>query len=195
MSCSTSTWPEHAAPAPMPMVGYGQLRSDLARPAKRVSLPARSCPRRPARAPPHRTAAFLQRRIPCPARDSRQVGAPIAASGRCARIPERRAQSGSAPSRPSPLPPSSLTICAPATIRRAGMRTGFLRADLERAERHVCDDERLLRTARHAGGVVHHVVQRHRQRGVMPLQHHAERIADQQHVHALRFSSAAKLAS
>jgi hypothetical protein len=42
------------------------------------------------------------------------------------------------------------------------MGEGFLRADLKGAERHVTEYERLLRTTRHAGGVVNHIVQRNR---------------------------------
>jgi hypothetical protein len=64
---------------------------------------------------------------------------------------------------------------------------GFLWTDLERAERHVAEYEGMLCAARHAGGVVNHVAQRNRQRGFVSLQHHAERIADQQHVYTLRF--------
>jgi hypothetical protein len=48
-------------------------------------------------------------------------------------------------------PPSSLTICAPAAIRRRRVAVSLLRAFLEAAEGHVGDDQRALATARDAG--------------------------------------------
>ena len=52
-----------------------------------------------------------------------------------------------------------------------------------RAERHVGDQQRLAQAARDAAHVVDDVVDRHRQRAVVALHHHAERIADEQGVH------------
>jgi hypothetical protein len=52
------------------------------------------------------------------------------------------------------------------------------------AERHVGDDQRRGLCARHAGGVIRDVLERDGQRGGVSLQHVAERIADEQHVHA-----------
>ena len=55
---------------------------------------------------------------------------------------------------------------------------------LECAERHVGDDPRAFGTARNTGRVINNVGERDRQGRVMALQHHAERIADQQRIHA-----------
>jgi hypothetical protein len=49
-------------------------------------------------------------------------------------------------------------------------------------ERQVGHQERPVQSARHGSQWIDHVVHRHRHRGVVPLDHHAERIADQHHV-------------
>ena len=72
------------------------------------------------------------------------------------------------------------------------VRERFLRTDLKRAEWHIAHDESLLRSACYTASVIDHIVQRHWQRTIMPLQHHAERIAHQQHIHALRFEQRGK---
>ena len=80
--------------------------------------------------------------------------------------------------------PSSLTIAAPACSRRID---GIERA-LGRGiglERQVGDQQRPRQAARDAGGVVDDVVDGHRQRAVVALHHHAERIADQHQVDAV----------
>ncbi|MCY1554235.1 hypothetical protein D9M68_907950 [compost metagenome] len=51
-------------------------------------------------------------------------------------------------------------------------------------EGQVDEDQRTLVAAFDAGGVVGHIGDADRQGAVMPLQHHAEGIADQQHVDA-----------
>ena len=67
---------------------------------------------------------------------------------------------------------------------------GQFRAFLIGAEGHVGDDERALATACDAAGVIDHVGLRYWQRGVVALQHHAERIADQQRIDAAGFGHA-----
>jgi hypothetical protein len=67
-------------------------------------------------------------------------------------------------------------------LGRAAKR--LLRRFLVAAERHVGDEEAALAAARDAARVVGHVGEGHRQRGVVSLQHHAERVADQQAVQA-----------
>src|SRR5204863_513123 len=58
----------------------------------------------------------------------------------------------------------------------------LLRRFLIASEGHVGDEEAALAAARDAARVVGHVGKRHRQRGVVPLQHHAERVADEEAV-------------
>jgi hypothetical protein len=41
-----------------------------------------------------------------------------------------------------------------------------------------------MQAARDRGAVIHHVIHCHRHGGVMALDHHAERVADQHHIHA-----------
>jgi hypothetical protein len=55
---------------------------------------------------------------------------------------------------------------------------------LEAAERHVGDHQRARAAARDAAHVVLGLLDRHRQGRVVALDHHAERVADQQHVDA-----------
>jgi hypothetical protein len=69
--------------------------------------------------------------------------------------------------------------------RRVAERVLF--RGLEAAEGKIGDDERGLASARHAAHVVFHLAHGHRQRGVVPLDHHAERVADQQDVDACSF--------
>ncbi len=52
------------------------------------------------------------------------------------------------------------------------------------AERHVADEKTAFAAARDAARVIGHVGERHRQRGLVSLQHHAERVADQEAVQA-----------
>jgi hypothetical protein len=66
--------------------------------------------------------------------------------------------------------------------RTGGKRT--LERRLVAAERQVGDDEGVLGAGRHAARVIRHFGQLHRQRGSVTLHHHAERIADQQHLDA-----------
>ena len=60
----------------------------------------------------------------------------------------------------------------------------LLRRFLVAAEGQVGDEKGALAAARDAARVVGHVVEGDRQRGVVPLQHHAERVPDQQAVQA-----------
>ena len=53
---------------------------------------------------------------------------------------------------------------------------------LEAAEGHVSDHQRVLAATRDACGMVGDVGQRHRQRRVVALQDHAQRVADQRHI-------------
>jgi hypothetical protein len=50
------------------------------------------------------------------------------------------------------------------------------------AERHVDDDQRLLRAAHHRPPLQDHHLQRHRQRGLETMHHIAERVADEDDV-------------
>ena len=61
---------------------------------------------------------------------------------------------------------------------------GVGRAGLVGAERHVADEERPRRAARDRRGVPNHVVHRHRHGRGITEHHHAERVADQDHVYA-----------
>ena len=58
----------------------------------------------------------------------------------------------------------------------------LLRADLIRPERQVADDQGSRLGSRDQTHVVHHVVERHRDRVGLTLHHHADRVADQDHV-------------
>ena len=60
----------------------------------------------------------------------------------------------------------------------------LLRTDLIGAEWHVRDDEGALRATGDRAGVVGDVLDGHRQGRIVPLHHHAERIADQQRIDA-----------
>ena len=53
------------------------------------------------------------------------------------------------------------------------------------AERHVDDDKRPARAAHHRMALQDHHVERHRNRGLESMHHHAERIADEDHVAVL----------
>ena len=55
---------------------------------------------------------------------------------------------------------------------------------LIRHERHVADDVRPPHAANHRAAVVRHLFEGHRERGVVALDDHAERVADEQHVGA-----------
>jgi len=54
-------------------------------------------------------------------------------------------------------------MCAPAAISRAALAQGLLRAFLVAAKRHVADDQRVARAARHAADVIGHFFQADRQ--------------------------------
>jgi hypothetical protein len=54
-------------------------------------------------------------------------------------------------------------------------------------EREVGHQQRGAQAAGNGSGVVDHVLQRHRQRAGVPLHHHAQRVADQRHIHPGRF--------
>ncbi len=57
---------------------------------------------------------------------------------------------------------------------------GLLRTHLVAHERHIGDDQRPPGAARHQSRVVDHFVHGHAKRGRLALDHHAERIADEQ---------------
>ena len=64
---------------------------------------------------------------------------------------------------------------------------GILQCLLRRGiahERQIGDEERPVQAARHGPRVIDHVVDRDRHRGVVSLDHHAERVADQHQIDA-----------
>ena len=73
----------------------------------------------------------------------------------------------------------------------AGVFEPLLRTDLEAHERHVGDEQAAVHATRHAARMVDHLVERHAQRMLVTLHHHAERIADQDSIHAGRVEQAA----
>jgi hypothetical protein len=73
-------------------------------------------------------------------------------------------------------------MCAPAAISRALAGKRALGRRLVAAERQVGDDERAFAAGGDAARVVAHFGELHRQRRGVALHHHAERVADQQHV-------------
>ena len=66
----------------------------------------------------------------------------------------------------------------------AGVRDAVLDRRLVGHERHVADDVRAPRRACDRAAVIDHLVERDRQRRLVTLHDHAERVADQQHVDA-----------
>ena len=83
-------------------------------------------------------------------------------------------------------PPSSFTIAAPPSpISRAAVDSAVALSRALRNGMSAISNAR-VDAARHACGVVDHLVERHRQRARMALHHHAERIADQHDVDAGR---------
>ena len=87
-------------------------------------------------------------------------------------------------------PPSSFTICAPAAMRRAALRKACAVDSWKLPKGMSASDQRLRAAARHAAHVILGFVHRDRQRRVVALDHHAERVADQQDVHARRVAQA-----
>jgi hypothetical protein len=82
---------------------------------------------------------------------------------------------------------------APAALELDGAATGLLEDARRRhegllprrligTERHVDHDQRALRAAHHGVALQDHHVERHRHRALEPVHHHAERVADQDHV-------------
>ncbi len=71
-----------------------------------------------------------------------------------------------------------------------GVGERLLDADVIAHKGHVADHQRLVRHPRDDAGVVDDVVERHRDRELVPLNHHAQRVADQQHRHARRLADA-----
>ena len=63
-----------------------------------------------------------------------------------------------------------------------GVAEGDRRAFLVGAERHVDHDQRAGRAAHHRLRMHDHQLERHRHRGLVAVHHHAEGIADEQHV-------------
>ena len=66
----------------------------------------------------------------------------------------------------------------------AGVRHALLERRLVRHERHVADDVRAPRAAHDRAAVIRDLVERDRQRRVVALHDHAERVADEQDVGA-----------
>ena len=64
----------------------------------------------------------------------------------------------------------------------SGVAQRIFRADLIGEERHVCHHQRPLDPAGNRSRVMHHGVQCHGQRCFVTEHHHAQRIADQQHI-------------
>ncbi len=56
---------------------------------------------------------------------------------------------------------------------------GALGATLIGAKGHVCNHQRIVTSSGHTLGVIKHVGHRYRQRGLMPLNHHAKAVSDQ----------------
>ena len=79
-------------------------------------------------------------------------------------------------------PPSSLIAPQPVSFITRAALEGLLLRRLVGAERHVDHDQRLLGAAHHRMALQDHHVERHRHRGLEPVHHHAERVADQDHV-------------
>ena len=69
----------------------------------------------------------------------------------------------------------------------AGVLNGGFVGDLIGHVGHVADDEGVRRAAAHGGAVVDHVVHRDGDRGVVPERDHADRVADEDHVHSGAF--------
>src|SRR5581483_2196429 len=63
---------------------------------------------------------------------------------------------------------------------------GLLWADLKGHERHVRDEQTALDAAGYAACVVNHFVQRHGERVLMALHHHAERVTNEYAVYSGR---------
>ena len=79
--------------------------------------------------------------------------------------------------------PSSLTASAPASLtKRIALRERVLVGDLERAERHVGDDERPSCAARHRARQYEHLVHRRGDGRVVAEHDHRGRVADEHEV-------------
>ena len=63
-----------------------------------------------------------------------------------------------------------------------GVHEGLFLRGLVGGERHVDDHQRALRAAHHRMALQDHHLERDRNGGFQPVHHHAERIADQDHV-------------
>ena len=81
------------------------------------------------------------------------------------------------------LPPSTLMAPQPVSfITRAADSEGLLLRGFIGTERHVDHHQRAARAAHHRVALQDHHVERDRDRGLEPVHHHAERIADQDEV-------------
>ena len=69
-----------------------------------------------------------------------------------------------------------------------GIGKRLRRTGLIGSPRHIADNKSALRSACNTGGVIDGVALRHRQCGVMPLHHHAKRIANQYGVDTSRIN-------
>ena len=183
-SCSTSTWPSHPPPAPMPMVGMRSfLRNARGDPVGhhlqhdhgRAGLFQRLRRRR---------AAAARRRRSCPARGSRPACRPTAGVRPMWPITVMPALRDRAHrSAPSSRPPSSLTASMPASFRkRPALRTASAAVGLVGHERHVADQIGVLCAPPHGLAVMDHLLHRHRHGRVVAQHDHAQRIADQDRV-------------
>ena len=63
-----------------------------------------------------------------------------------------------------------------------GVHEGLLLGRLVRCKRHVDDDQRALGAAHHGVALQDHHLERDRHGGLQTVHHHAERVADQDHV-------------
>ena len=130
---------------------------DLARPAPRGSLRARSCRRPPPRACASSSSSVAASSRPCPARGSRRAGAPTAVSGRGARTPGCRASVRKRIVSAMSAPPSIFTICAPAAISCAALRKACCGLSWKLPKGMSAMMNGAFAAARHARGVVDHV--------------------------------------
>ena len=191
MSCSTSTCPSQPAPAPMPIVGTRERAVKLARRAPRERLEHE-----------HRGAGVGELRA-----WRRSGAAPSSSRPWTRQPPSACTDCGVRPRWPHTGMPRSTRKRTVSARPAAAFELDHLRAGLHQTaalrkrllarlvvagERQVGDQPGVAVAARHAARVVRHLVERHRQGAVVPLQHHAERIADQQHVDAGRVEQRAR---
>ncbi len=165
MSCSTSTWPSQAGPAPMPMVGI--RTAALIRPGELGGNQLEH----------HRTGARLFERLGIFQQPGAGIGLPALNPVPAERVDRLRREAEVSHHRDADLHegadrlghvPAAFQLHAvgPALLQnpaRIAERLGD--RDLIGQERQIHEHERAVRTAAHRGGVVDHLIQRRAQRG------------------------------